>query len=219
MTISVFVLAAMLAPLEPDLVDVKTVLPDVVCKASYATDRNFTGRVVDGYTAKKCLISRQAAWSLALVQQELRTKDMTMIIYDAYRPQAAVDDFVRWAADHADTRRKHLYYPNVEKRHLFRDGYIAEKSGHSRGSTIDLSIGRVGSDRVVTPLDMGTRFDYFDPTSAGDSRDVSIEAQENRMFLRDIMAKYGFKPYGAEWWHFTLNNEPYPDSYFTVPVE
>ena len=138
------------------------------------------------------------------------------MLYDAYRPQRAVDDFVVWAKDIADTRTKAEFYPQVAKDNLFSEGYIAGRSGHSRGSTVDLTI--ISSTSPPEALNMGTKFDFFGLESWPKYGGVSAEQSANRLLLRTLMLKYGFKPYEMEWWHFTLENEPFPDSYFNFVV-
>ncbi|MGI9038501.1 MAG: M15 family metallopeptidase, partial [Gemmatimonadota bacterium] len=139
-------------------------------------------------------------------------------VYDCYRPQRAVDHFVRWARDTADRRTKAEYYPGVPKSALFADGYIAERSGHSRGSTVDLTMVEVHSDAESEPLDMGTPFDFFDPLSATDSPGVTPRQRADRALLREYMEAGGFRNYEAEWWHYTLVDEPWPERYLDVVI-
>ena len=152
------------------------------------------------------------------MQKDLEAFGLGLKVFDAYRPQRAVDHFVRWAEDLDDTRMKAKYYPGVEKKHLFRDGYIAARSGHSRGSTVDLTIVSLGPDDPVE-LDMGTGWDYFGPRSWPASLDVSPQQRANRMLLQSLMVKHGFKPLAEEWWHFTLKDEPFPKTYFDFVIE
>ena len=144
---------------------------------------------------------------------------MGLKIYDAYRPQHAVDDFVRWGKDLDDTMMQREYYPKVQKKDLFREGYIAEKSSHSRGSTVDLTIVRLDKQPSESELDMGTHFDFFGPEAWPDSPLVSSLHRAHRMLLQMLMSKHGFEPYPKEWWHFTLKNEPFPNTYFNFPVQ
>ena len=139
-------------------------------------------------------------------------------IFDAYRPQRAVDHFVRWAKDIGEVRMKKEFYPNVDKGNLFKEDYIAEKSGHSRGSTVDLTVIGLDAKSGEAELDMGTAFDYFGPQSWPESPVVSAGQRAHRMLLQKLMEKHGFKPYPKEWWHFTLSREPYPDTYFDFPI-
>ncbi len=192
-------------------------IPGLVVDLRYFGDDNFVGRRIDGYEANRLLLTRPAATALAGVQAELRALGLTLVVFDAYRPQRAVDDFVRWAADETDRTTKARYYPDVPKDQLFAKGYIAAKSSHSRGSTLDLSIAEL-RDGTPQLLEMGTPFDFFGPTSAPLSADVSAQARAHRLLLRTLMMQHGFEPYEHEWWHFTLANEPFPDTYFDFPI-
>jgi len=192
------------------------IIPSIKLDMRYCTANNFTGKPVDGYLKPRCIISRPAAAALKEVQDELLPFGLSLKVYDAYRPQMAVNDFIRWAADVNDEKTKAQYYPDVDKANLFKDGYIARKSGHTRGSTVDLTI-------VILPdcneLDMGSSFDFLGPVSWPDSRLVTSEKRAHRLLLRTLMIKHGFNPYSKEWWHFSLANEPYPDKYFNFPVQ
>ncbi|MBN8964388.1 MAG: M15 family metallopeptidase [Rhizobiales bacterium] len=215
----------MLAPLtnveardqrRPDtFVDVSSVAPGLIVEARYATAHNFVGVPIDGYDRPLCYLTRPAAEALALVMSDLEAKGLALKLYDCYRPTRAVAHFVRWARDLGDTRMKAEFYPHVEKNTLFRDGYIASRSGHSRGSTVDLTLVRRADGAT---LDMGTPFDFFSPRSWPSDRQVSAEARANRMLLAQAMRQRGFAPYDKEWWHFTLRREPYPQTYFDFPV-
>ncbi len=182
----------------------------------YYTEHNFVGQRIDGYEAPRVILTRQAAKPLAEIQAELKPFGLGLKFFDGYRPQRAVDHFVRWAKDVADTRMKAEFYPGVEKKNLFRDGYIAAKSGHSRGSTVDLTIIDLKTGKE---LDMGTPFDFFGPRSWPDSPEMSSQIRANRTLLRNLMTSHGFKPLKEEWWHFTLKDEPYPETYFDFVVE
>lgn len=206
------------APRAPDLVDVQQIEPSIRTDIRYAGSDNFVGTRIAGYEGPTCLLSRPAAEALAGVQRDLASEGLGLLVYDCYRPQRAVDHFVRWAADPADVARKPEYYPNVEKSRLFEEGYIAERSGHSRASTVDLTLVRVDGGDDGGVLDMGTPFDYFDPRSHTESPDITRRQLANRLRLRDAMEAGGFRNYEAEWWHYTLRDEPYPDSYFDVVV-
>lgn len=200
----------------PDtFVDAASIAPGLIVKMRYATAHNFVGAPIDGYENPICYLTRPAAAALALVVKDLEARGLTLKAYDCYRPQRAVAHFVRWARNLADQGMKDEFYPHVDKRTLFRDGYIASHSGHSRGSTIDLTLARSGNGE---PLDMGTPFDFFSPRSWPSSRGVGAEAQRNRMLLAQAMERRGFRPYDKEWWHFTLRHEPYPQTYFDFPV-
>ena len=201
-----------------DFVDVRSLDPSIAADMRYAGSENFVGEPIDGYEAPKCLLSRAAAEVLVEVQSILRDDGFGLLVFDCYRPQRGVDHFVRWAKDTADLRTKAEYYPNVRKSRLFEDGYIASRSGHSRASTVDLTMVRRRPDDSVEALDMGTPFDFFDPRSHTESPDVTAEQQANRLRLRDAMEEGGFRNYSAEWWHYTMRDEPYPDEYFDRPI-
>ena len=205
----------------PDLVDVTELEPSIRTDIRYAGSENFVGAPVDGYEAPKCLLARPAAEALASVQRSLADEGFGLLVYDCYRPQRAVDHFVRWARDTSDVSTKRKHYPNVRKSRLFEEGYIARRSGHTRAATVDLTLVRTGpSDDPASaePLDMGTPYDFFDPRSHTESPEVTEEQLANRLRLRAAMDAGGFRNYEAEWWHYTLRDEPYPDRYFDVPV-
>lgn len=197
-----------------DLVDVRAFDASIVTDMRYAGPSNFVGEPVDGYAAPTCVLSRAAAEALSRVQSGLEKDGLGLLVFDCYRPQRAVNHFVRWAEDTADLRTKPEYYPNVRKSRLFAEGYIASRSGHSRASTVDLTIVRLADDGMATPLDMGTPFDFFDPRSHTESPDVTPQQLANRLRLRYAMEEGGFRNYAAEWWHYTLRDEPHPDEYF-----
>ena len=197
-------------------VDVKEFIPSVQLDIRYYTTDNFVGSRIDGYDAPKCFLTREAAVALEKVQEELARNGQSLKIFDCYRPQRAVDHFVRWAKDLSNQEMKSKYYPSVEKENLFRDGYIAARSGHSRGSTLDLTIIDLESNRE---LDMGTDFDFFDPLSHTVNSRIRKCQQDNRIALKSVMERNGFKNLEEEWWHFTLKSEPYPDKYFDFKVQ
>ncbi|MCL7763315.1 M15 family metallopeptidase [Polaribacter sp. Z014] len=182
----------------------------------YFSNNNFIGKPIDGYHKNCIIVTKASANALIKVQQSLRKKGLSLKIFDAYRPQQAVNHFVRWAKVLEDTLMKSVYYPDVPKSQLFKRGYIASKSGHSRGSTVDLTI---VNTKTGKELDMGSSFDYFGNKSHYLSKIITPEQQKNRMLLRNIMAKYNFRPYNNEWWHFTLRHEPFPTTYFNFPIE
>lgn len=196
-------------------VDAATVVPNLVIDMRYLGSDNFVGQPIDGYEKPICYLTREAAAALAEVARDLESHGLAIKAFDCYRPIRAVAHFVRWARDLRDVARKADYYPQVDKRHLFRDGYIAARSGHSRGSTIDMTLVRRdgGPD-----LDMGTPFDFFSPRSSPTDKTVSAQAQANRRLIADAMRRRGFAPYSKEWWHFTLHKEPFPNSFFDFPV-
>lgn len=221
-------------------VSIEDLDPSIVIEARYSGDHNFVGRPISGYRAPKCLLTRPAAEALVRVQTDLKPFGLGLKVYDCYRPQKAVDDFVAWAKALNDTAMKMEFYPNVRKDRLFSDGYIAERSGHSRGSTVDLTLiptpapsqrrfkkgeklvecfqpsGRRFPDNT---LDFGTGYDCFDPLAHTANPKVGESARRNRLMLKAVMEKHGFKNYEMEWWHFTLAPEPFPDTYFTFEVE
>lgn len=200
-------------------VDLRSVIPDIRLELRYLTANNFLGQPVDGYRSERCILTGKAAAELKRVQDELRPFGLGLKVFDAYRPRQAVDHFVRWARDLTDTRMQAVYYPAVDKKDLFRLGYIAKRSSHSRGSTVDLTIVVWEEGRAIRELDMGTGFDLFGPASHPASTDVTAEQRAHRLLLRSLMVRHGFVPYEQEWWHFTLAREPYPDTYFDFPVE
>lgn len=201
---------------EAGFVSLTDAVPDAVLEIRYYSTFNFVGERVDGYEQPCALLTREAAESLRGVSDSLAEKGYRLKIYDAYRPQTAVDHFERWAEDPNDTKMKEYFYPELEKTVLIPQGYIAEKSGHSRGSTVDLTLLDMKTGR---DLDMGGGFDYFGLLSHPDFTDGLTEEQlANRQLLRDAMIEGGFVPLDTEWWHFTLDNEPYPDTYFDFPV-
>jgi zinc D-Ala-D-Ala dipeptidase len=194
-------------------VDAAAVVPGLIAEMRYAGSHNFVGRPIDGYQAPRCLLAKAAADALAGVARELAPRRLVIKVFDCYRPTRAVANFERWARDLADTAAKTEFYPDVDKRTLFHDGYISPRSGHSRGSTIDLTLARDGRE-----LDMGTPFDFFSPRSSAAAASISDEAKANRALLTAAMRRHGFRPYDKEWWHFTLAHEPFPDTYFDFPV-
>ena len=198
-----------------DFVLLSEAVPDAILEIRYYSTYNFIGDRIDGYEAPVALLTKEAAAALKEVSDELVAKGYRLKIYDAYRPQMAVSHFMRWALDFEDTRMKQYFYPELEKDTLFPQGYIAEHSGHSRGSTVDLTLFDMTTEKEV---DMGGTFDYFGELSHPDYRGITEEQYQNRMILREAMLAHGFKPLVEEWWHFTLENEPYPNTYFTFPV-
>ena len=198
-----------------DFVLLSDVVPDAILEIRYYSTYNFVGDRIDGYEEPCALLTKEAASALKNASDQLILKGYRLKIYDAYRPQKAVTHFMNWAKDINDTRMKKYFYPQLDKSVLFDQGYIAEKSGHSRGSTVDLTLFDMNTEKEV---DMGGTFDYFGELSHPDYKQITAEQYENRMILRDAMVSNGFKPLVEEWWHFTLDNEPFPDTYFTFPV-
>jgi len=195
-------------------VDVATVVPGLIVEIRYAGSHNFVGRPIDGYQAPHCLLTPPAATALAEVAHDVASRGLVIKLFDCYRPARAVANFVRWAHDLSDQKEKAEFYPNVDKRVLFRNGYIATHSGHSRGSTADLTLARADGRE----LDMGTPFDFFSPKSWTADPTISAEQHANRMLLAAAMRRHGFRGYDKAWWHFTLRNEPFPAPYFDFPV-
>ncbi len=224
-------------------VNIADVIPDVILEIRYYGTYNFVGTRIDGYEQPTAILSKEAADSLRAVSEDVKGLGYRLKIYDAYRPQRAVDHFVRWSQDPADTVMKRYFYPMLDKPVLFEQDYIMAKSGHTRGSTVDLTLFDMNSEKE---LDMGGTFDWFgqeshpdwcgDPetgTYTGDTgkdseasgrrfpavpEELTEEQFANRMILRSAMLRHGFKPLDSEWWHFTLKDEPYPDTYFNFPV-
>ena len=211
-------------------------VPDAILEIRYYSTYNFVGQRIDGYEEPTALLTKQAAVALKEVSDDVMAQGYRLKIYDAYRPQKAVDHFVRWAADLPDTKMKPYFYPDLDKSVLFEQEYIMEKSGHTRGSTVDLTLFDMTTEKE---LDMGGTFDWFGPEShpdfcghpeageyTGDNskspstpkRHITAEQFEHRMILRRAMLAHGFKPLDTEWWHFTLKDEPFPATYFTFPV-
>lgn len=201
-------------PDEAPLVSLSSVDASIEQDVRYAGSNNFIGRRIRGYGSATIMISREAAEALAVAQAAARAEGLSLLVFDAYRPQRAVDDFVEWASDIADKRMKAQFYPDVPKDELFERGYIAARSGHSRGSTVDLTLTRDG-----VPLDMGTPFDFFGARSHTEHPSVTGSALQNRFLLRRIMEDAGFENYTQEWWHYSLRDEPFPDTYFDIPIE
>ncbi len=222
-----------------DFVDAAQMIPGLVVEARYFDQHNFLGRPVKGYQAPLCLLTKQAATALAKVQAELKPLGLGLKVYDCYRPQRAVADFVAWAKDLNDRATQAEFYPTVDKKDLFAKGYIAERSSHSRGSTVDLTIIPLPAppQDSYTPhqnlrpcfnprslrfgdngLDMGTGFDCFHPLAHTANPKVPPQQRANRLLLKSLMAKHGFVNYDLEWWHYTLSPEPHPDTYYDFPV-
>ena len=181
----------------------------------YSTLNNFTGKIIDGYKSNNAIISIQAAKALSQVQTDLLTRNLSLKIFDAYRPQMAVNYFINWSEDLSDTINKSLYYPKIEKSQLFPLGFIAEKSGHSRGSTVDLTIIDI---KTNNELDMGTPYDFFGPESATNFINITDKQKSNRLLLLETMTRNGFENYSKEWWHYTLKEEPFND-YFNFIID
>lgn len=195
---------------------VHQIIPDLDVELRYNTSNNFIGIPVSGYQSNKLILTIEAAKALKLVHEALQQQNLCLKVFDGYRPQQAVNHFVAWAKNLNDTINKHVFYPNVEKKSLFNEGYIASKSGHSRGSTVDVTLidGNTGK-----PIDMGSAYDFFGEASSVNYQHISAIQKANRQLLQTMMLKYGFRNYSKEWWHFTLKNEPFPNTYFDFAVE
>jgi D-alanyl-D-alanine dipeptidase len=204
-------------PSKDDFIDLKEIMPNLRSDLRYYSDNNFVGQPIQGYNAAKAMLTKEAAYALKKVQDELERLGFGLLIYDAYRPQRATDHFVKWAEDETDTAMKMQYYPNVNKKDLFSKGYISVKSGHSRGSTVDLTIVSLKTKQI---LNMGSPYDLFDEISSTEHTESITKNQHSlRMLLKRRMEKHGWKSYPQEWWHFTLENEPFPNTYFDFPIE
>ncbi|MFB9275022.1 M15 family metallopeptidase [Cohnella cellulosilytica] len=194
-------------------------IPGALFEIRYATEYNFVGAVIDGYNAPLAIMAEPAAKALKAVNEELEQSGYVLLIYDAYRPAKAVAHFKRWAQQPEvpeEQAMKDVFYPDVDKSQLFKLGYIASKSGHSRGSTVDLTL----ADRETgIPADMGSPFDFLGDISSHGTKKITAEQTANRELLKKAMVKHGFKPYNKEWWHYTLKDEPYPQKYFDFDVE
>lgn len=201
----------------PDsFVELRELIPTLQLELRYFSEDNFVGRVIDGYQEDRVFMTKAAANALAGVQEEVLAFGLSLKVFDAYRPQPAVDHFVRWAEDLEDKKMKQVFYPSVTKDTLFDKGYIAARSGHSRGSTIDLTL---VDNETSEELDMGTPWDFFDPSSWPSYDGISVQARANRALLASVMTKHGFKALQTEWWHFTLEDEPFPETYFGFPIK
>ena len=216
------------------------VAPDIVQEIRYTGEHNFVGRPVIGYDIPECWLTDEASQALARVQADVKVKGYSLKVYDCYRPQQAVTDFVEWAKDPGDDVTRGEFYPRLAKDQLFPMGLIAAKSGHSRGSTVDVTLVPLGlaasppwvvGDPIVdcaapegvrfadTSIDMGTGFDCFDPLAATASLDITAEQKDNRKLLVSAMEAAGFVNLPEEWWHYTLTNEPFPQTYFDSPIQ
>ena len=190
-------------------------VPNIIQEIRYYSTYNFIGDRIDGYEEPCALLTKEAARALKSVSSEMFVQGYRLKVFDAYRPACAVKHFVLWGIEDQDIRMKPYFYPDLEKQELFIQGYIAKMSGHSRGSTIDLTLLDMKTGKEV---DMGGPFDFFSELSHPDYRGITDEQFANRMMLQKVMVRNGFKPLDCEWWHFTLENEPYPDTYFNFPV-
>ena len=200
--------------LEDGFVYLNDIDDSIIVDLKYYSSENFTGRFVDGYLANKAILTNEAGIALSNAQKDFNKLGYSLILYDAYRPQSAVDFFVRWSTNLNDTLFKNLYYPDIKKSNLFKLGYIAYKSGHSRGSTIDVSLVDITTNKEI---DMGTIFDYFGIKSHTFYDNLTENQKANRLLLYEIMSNNGFQNYSKEWWHYTLKNEPF-QKYFNFLI-
>ena len=190
-------------------------IPAIVQEIRYYSTYNFVGDRINGYEEPCAIVTQETARALLGVSNELHVQGYRLKVFDAYRPACAVRHFVMWGVDDLDLRMKPFFYPELEKAELFTQGYVASHSSHSRGSTVDLTLLNMETGKEV---DMGSPFDMFSEVSHPDYTGITQEQYENRMFLRNVMLRHGFEPLSCEWWHFTLKNEPYPNTYFEFPV-
>jgi len=197
-------------------ISIEKMCPSIVIEASYATKANFTGEIVDGYKARRVFTTKAVAEALCLAQEEALSQGLSLKVFDGYRPQKAVLFFQKWAMKlDEDFSLKQKYYPTLTKKELFENGYIATRSSHSRGSAVDLTL---VENNNLRELDMGSPFDYFDTISHTDSEKINELQKQNRKKLTELLDKYGFKNYHKEWWHFSLKEEPFPDTYFDFDI-
>ncbi len=225
-------------PLLEGFVYLHDIDPTIKMSLRYAGEYNFLGARADGYNAEKVIITKPIAEKLKKIQSELKQAGYCLVVYDAYRPQMAVDHFLRWSQDEADQKMKSWFYPHIDKSKAFELGYIAKKSQHSCGNAVDISIIELGKDlHKIKPqprslldgsqiiflddgtMDMGSSFDLFSDASHYENNLIADEYKTRRDYLKNIMISHGFKPYSKEWWHFSLTDALFPDSYFNFPVE
>ncbi len=190
-------------------------VPQIIQEIRYYSTYNFIGDRIDGYEEPVAITTKETARALKGVSNEMAVQGYRLKIFDAYRPAAAVRHFLMWALDDLDLRMKPYFYPDLDKKRLFAEGYIAEHSSHSRGSALDLTLLDMRSGKE---LDMGSPFDLFNEASHPDYKGITEEQYTNRLLLRKVMMRNGFQPYGCEWWHYSLKDEPYPETYFDFPV-
>ncbi|WP_445954946.1 M15 family metallopeptidase [Yeosuana sp.] len=211
-----FINSVLFGQLPKGFVYVKDIVPDLNVELRYNTNNNFVGKRIEGYRSNKLILTTEAAYALKQVQEALQNQNLCLLVYDGYRPQRAVNHFMNWAQNLNDTVNKQKYYPYVKKKDLFKEEYIATRSGHSRGSTLDLTIidGNTGK-----PIDMGSSYDFFGEASWVNFEGISKEQKANRQLLQTVMLQYGFRNYPKEWWHFTLRQEPFLDTYFDFVID
>lgn len=193
-------------------------IPNIVFDLRYGSEDNFTGKVVKGYENPRPVSTIEMAKALKEVQIYLELRGLGLKIFDAYRPQKAVDNFFEWSKVKTDTLMKSKYYPNEKKENLFKHGYISKLSGHSRGSSVDLTIIHLIGEKAGEEIDMGSSWDYFGEKSSITSTKINLIQRKNRIILKNLMQMFGFLPYEKEWWHFTIKKEPFPNKYFDFPT-
>lgn len=192
------------------------IIPNAHYEMRYYSEYNFVGKRIEGYLAPYAIATTQMAKALSKVSEKLEPLGYQLLIYDTYRPAKAVKQFIDWSQDTDDDVMKAEFYPNMDKADLFKQGYLSKKSGHSRGSTVDLTLVDSNTGEEV---DMGSPYDLLDEISHFSTDKITAEQADNRQLLKDVMVKYGFKAYSKEWWHFVLQNEPYPNTYFDFDIE
>lgn len=195
---------------------VDEVIPSALYEIRYYSEDNFIGTQIDGYEAPLAILTTEAANALKKVNEDLESQGYRLKIIDAYRPQKAVNHFIAWSKDPKDTLMKDIFYPDVDKKNLFKSGYLSSKSAHSRGSTVDVTM---VFKRTGEEVDMGSRVDFLGPISSHGTNLINKEQRKHRYILKTAMVKQNFKPYTKEWWHYTLKNEPFPKKYFNFDVE
>ncbi len=214
--LTLFISLNLCAQLPEGFVYVHDEIPSIQIELRYFSENNFVGERIDGYKKEVLILSKEATDTLKSIQQELNKIGLGLKVYDAYRPQRAVNNFYKWALDMDDTLMKQQFYPNELKKNLFKNGYIATKSGHTRGSTLDITLIDLKTGKE---LDMGSPYDFFGKESWVNYTKISIKQKWNRIQLQKAMLSNGFRNYPKEWWHFTLRNEPYPETYFDFIIE
>lgn len=204
------------AQLQKGFVYVVDEIPSIKIELRYFSSDNFVGQQIEGYNANVIILSKDATIALKKIQEELLKDSLSLKIFDAYRPQRAVNHFRKWARDINDTLTKSDFYPKVKKKNLFKDGYISTRSRHSSGSTVDITLVDL---RTCKELDMGTPYDYFGKKSATFYDGITKQQKKNRMLLKTVMSKHGFRNYSQEWWHYTLRGEPFLNKYFDFVID
>ena len=214
--INKFALSAQVIP--AGFVNLNKEIPNLVVDLRYASSENFTGRVVPGYNSSKAIGTEDLATALKKIQAQLKPYGLGLKLFDAYRPQIAVNTFIIWADYSSDTLKKEEYYPDLKKNSLFELGYIAEKSAHTKGSTVDITLIYLEGINKGKEVDMGGKWDYFSKKSNFTFQGITSKQYQNRELLRNLMESEAFLPYDKEWWHFTLKDEPFPKTYFDFMI-